>query len=100
MDQSTDYKKEKVTINLLWANLPGVFIIILIILLFGFPYYFFWREDFTISGMEKLVENTSAGFIAAIGDFMIIYLLRKEDMHNLVEDHPSEAGCYIYRKIN
>lgn len=35
--------------------------------------------------------------IAAIGDFLIINLIRKEDMNSLVQDHPSEAGCYIYR---
>jgi len=37
--------------------------------------------------------------MAAGGDFMIINLLRKENKNNLVEDHPSEAGCFIYRKI-
>ncbi len=36
--------------------------------------------------------------IAAGGDFMIIYLLRKEKMETMVQDHPSEAGCYVYRK--
>ena len=37
--------------------------------------------------------------VSAIGDFMIIYLLRKEKMDTLVLDHPSEAGCYVFRKI-
>ena len=36
--------------------------------------------------------------VVAAGDFMIIQLLYKEDMNDYVEDHPSEAGCYIYRK--
>lgn len=38
--------------------------------------------------------------VAAIGDFMIIHLLIKEDMNSYVQDHPSEAGCYIYREIS
>lgn len=37
--------------------------------------------------------------IAAAGDILIINLLRKENSSDLVQDHPSEAGCYIYRKI-
>jgi hypothetical protein len=37
--------------------------------------------------------------MAALGDFLIINLLRKENKSDLVQDHPSEAGCYIYRKI-
>ena len=36
--------------------------------------------------------------MAAAGDFLIIDLLRKENRNDLVQDHPSEAGCYIYRK--
>lgn len=37
---------------------------------------------------------------AAAGDFMVVWILRKESPDNFVLDHPSEAGCYIYRKIN
>ena len=37
--------------------------------------------------------------IGAIGDFMIIDLLRKEKMTDYALDHPSEAGCYVYRKV-
>lgn len=36
---------------------------------------------------------------AAIGDFMIINLLRKENMNSLVLDHPTEAGCFIFREL-
>jgi Putative zincin peptidase len=32
---------------------------------------------------------------AAGGDMMILWLLRKDNSPVLVEDHPSEAGCYI-----
>ena len=38
--------------------------------------------------------------IAASGDFLIISLVRKERMSDFVQDHPSEAGCYIYRDKN
>lgn len=36
--------------------------------------------------------------IAASGDFMIIYLLKNENRDDYVQDHPSEAGCFIFRK--
>ena len=35
--------------------------------------------------------------LAAAGDFLIINLIRKENWNSLVQDHPSEVGCYIYR---
>lgn len=37
--------------------------------------------------------------IAAFGDFYIIFSLRNEDKNNMVFDHPSEVGCFIYRKM-
>lgn len=38
--------------------------------------------------------------IAAVGDFLVIKLIRKEKRDSLVQDHPSEAGCYIYQENN
>ena len=36
--------------------------------------------------------------VAAAGDFMIIDLLRKENPNDLVQDHPSKIGYFIFRK--
>lgn len=35
---------------------------------------------------------------SAAGDIMIYLLIRKENPEDYVQDHPSEAGCYIFRK--
>ena len=37
---------------------------------------------------------------AAAGDFLMIRLLSKENKNDWAQDHPSEAGYYIYRKID
>lgn len=37
--------------------------------------------------------------IAATGDFLVISLLLKEGMSDLVLDHPSEAGYFLYKNI-
>ena len=34
---------------------------------------------------------------AAAGDFLMIWVLREEHPETLVQDHPSELGCFIYR---
>lgn len=52
-----------------------------------------------IFGIYQLLAFAMVFTIAAGGDFIIIYLLRKEDKNSLVQDHPSEPGCFIYRKI-
>lgn len=36
--------------------------------------------------------------IAASGDVLIVWSLRKENKNDYVLDHPSEAGCIVYRK--
>jgi Protein of unknown function (DUF3267). len=35
---------------------------------------------------------------AACGDILICWKIRKESPDTLVLDHPSEAGCWVYRK--
>jgi hypothetical protein len=197
MVQIEGYQTEKLTIDLVWANVFGILILIPGILLFGLPFYLVWKDDLSIPNFKNLTEHfsllnigggaffifivlilgaiihelihgltwacyTKRGFrsikfgvlwtmltpychckeplrvrhyilgavtpaiflglvpgiisiiignlglllfgifftMAAGGDFLIVNLLRKEKMDHLVQDHPSEAGCFIYRKID
>lgn len=36
--------------------------------------------------------------VAAIGDFMVLQLLRGEKPDDYAQDHPTEAGCYVFRR--
>jgi len=192
MKDLENYKKEKLTVDLVWANIFGLLILIPIVLIFGLPYYLLYNEEidlintldvfapqnilngglyffgtlilgivvhelihgitwarFAKNGFksikfgvlwkmltpychckEPLTVNQYIigaiapaivlGFIPSIlaifignlgllifgmfftmvagGDFLIINLIRKENKDDLVQDHPSEAGCFIYRK--
>lgn len=51
-----------------------------------------------INGNFYLLVTGIFFIMAATGDFMIVYLLRNEKRSDQVMDHPSEAGCYLYRK--
>ena len=193
MQELENYRKEKLTIDLVWANVFGVLILIPIGLLFGLPFYFIWKPQLDIKqyldsagplraglGFLLIFEILILGIVlhelihgiiwakfakegfksikfgvlwemltpychckealnvrqyiigaiapaiilgiiptiiaiitgnlgllifgmlftmAAGGDFLIINLIRKESSSDLVQDHPSEAGCFIYRKI-
>lgn len=192
MQEPENYKKEKLTINLVSANIIGVLFIIPIGLLFGLPYYLIWRPELDFKQLLSNVGTLGNGLwvlsflgililgvivhelihgitwsifakggfksmkfgilwkmltpychckeplkvkqyiigalmpgiilgiipsiiaiiigspvlllfgmvftLAAAGDLMIVNLIRKENSSDLVQDHPSEAGCYIYRK--
>lgn len=38
--------------------------------------------------------------VAAIGDIMIVWAVRKEPSDALIYDHPTEGGCFVYHKIS
>ena len=39
-----NYEKEEVIINIVWANVLAIIMIIPIIIIFGIPYFFIWKE--------------------------------------------------------
>ena len=196
MDKIEDFKKEKLTIDLLKANLYAIFAIIPILIIYGLPFYFLWRNTFSKVALKSFINEFSFGILGdfisillvitvgtvlhelihgitwakytengfksirfgimwrmltpychcveplkvkhyilgaimptiilgflpfvfslvtgnllwlffgvfftmgGVGDFLIINLLRKEKKDDLVLDHPTEAGCYIFRKKN
>ncbi len=192
MEELKDYIREKLTVDIVWANIFGVVVLIPTGLIFGIPYYLLWNTKmdfknfmdglvpheivigalyiwgililgiivhelihgiiwalFAKGGFKSIkfgilwkmltpychckeplkvrhyiigaiapaiilglvpsilaIINGHAGLLlfgmffimAAGGDLLIINLIRKEHLDDLVQDHPSEAGCYIYRK--
>jgi hypothetical protein len=36
---------------------------------------------------------------AAVGDFLIVYMIRNVSWTALVEDHPQNAGCFVYEAV-
>ncbi len=193
MQELENYKKEKLTIDLVWANKFGILLLIPIGLIFGLPFYLIWKPQLDIKQyLDSAPQEAGLGFLlifgiliigivlhelihgiawakfakkgfksikfgvlwkmltpychckealnvrqyiigaitpaiimgiipaviaivignlgllifgmfftmAAGGDFLIINLIRKESSSDLVQDHPSEAGCFIYRKID
>lgn len=50
----------------------------------------------TITGSLGLLIFGVFFTLAAGGDFMILWLLRKEDSDSLIQDHPSKIGCYLF----
>lgn len=187
MENTERYKRERMTVNLHWANIFAILLLIPIILIFGLPYYLIWGIQYETYSLQNSIGNfwiillaiffgiivhelihgvvwakfakngfksikfgvlwkmitpychckeplklkeyllgaimpaIILGFIPAIlaiiignepllafgmlftlaagGDFLIIYTLWNEKKDTLVEDHPSEAGCYVYRLI-
>lgn len=51
-----------------------------------------------ITGNLGLMIFAGLMTLAGSGDFMIVYTLRNENSNSWVQDHPSEAGCYVYRQ--
>ncbi|QQS37844.1 MAG: DUF3267 domain-containing protein [Ignavibacteriales bacterium] len=54
----------------------------------------------TISGNGWLMTFGFLFTVAAGGDFLILWLIRKVNSDYLIEDHPERAGCYVLEKIS
>lgn len=186
-----NFKKEKITFDIVMANIYAVLMIVPIAIVYGVPFYFLWSDIFTKEAFVNVLDNplgtyvsstlivfilgiivhelihgitwaifADKGFksikfgvmwkmltpychckepllikqyllgaimpaiilgvipavismftgsiallvfgafftLAAGGDFIMVNLLRNEKMNDLVQDHPSEMGCYIYRE--
>ena len=52
-----NYQKEKLTINLVWANLFAVLIMIPIFVLFGLPYMLIWGSQFSSDNLKKSISE-------------------------------------------
>jgi len=49
MTNYKSYKREMLTIDLVWANVFGLLILIPILLIFALPYYFVWMDELSLS---------------------------------------------------
>jgi hypothetical protein len=54
MEELEDFKKEKLTIDLVWVNIYGILILIPIVLIFGLPYYLLWIDSID---MKNIIDN-------------------------------------------
>lgn len=37
-------------------------------------------------------------FASAVGDWMVVYSIRNEHSEDFLHDHPTRAGCFVYKK--
>ena len=77
-----NYIKEKKVINIVWANVFGIIVFILALLIFGIPYIFIWKShgmDFTLF---PIIENTYIRLILFLPIF-IIGIIFHEFIHGL-----------------
>lgn len=56
-----------------------------------------WAAGIAAGSMLWMLFGTLM-ITGAMGDIMIVWTVRNEPADSLVYDHPSEAGCYVYRK--
>ncbi len=96
MEQLESYQKEKLTINLIWANVFGILIIIPIVLLYGLPYYLIWGNSITRQSLKDLLSGISSGYLV-IGTLLffliiIVGIILHELIHGLTWARYTKKG--------
>jgi hypothetical protein len=61
-----NYTKEEVTINIIWANIFGIIVLIFALIIFGIPYFIFWHES---------ISNTNFVFLKNSQDKLLLSLI-------------------------
>jgi hypothetical protein len=77
------YQKEKLTINLLWANIFGVIILIPITLIYGIPYYLLWNNEVFSDSLDKIIHNPSLSYFGSFS-MLLLYILGGIITHELI----------------
>jgi len=49
-----NFDEEKIIINIKWANVFGLIVLLLALVLFGIPFFLLWREKMTLSSVNFL----------------------------------------------
>ena len=84
MINTENYRQEKLTINLVRANIFGILIIIPILLLFALPYWLIWADQFQPENLRKLLTGISPGFVYGQTLLVFIILLAGIVIHELI----------------
>jgi len=77
-----NFKKEKLTIDLLWANIFGVLILIPIIIIFGLPYYFLWINDKIV--LKNVIHSIKPENVAFSGLLFFAIIILGVVIHELI----------------
>jgi len=83
MENEEKYKKEKVTINVYWANIFAVLLLIPTIIIFGVPYYLIWKNDILLQVKDLFIlyHVWSALIIILV---LILGIIAHELIHGIV----------------
>ena len=81
MEKLDNYKKEKLTINLGWAYIFGILILIPIALIFGLPYYMLWMDSIDV---KNILYDIAPDDVAHSDIFVFVILILGIVIHELI----------------
>jgi len=79
MESEEKYKKEKMTINVYWANIFGILLFFPTILIFGIPFYFMWKGEFQL---ENFLPSAWSSLILILA--LILGIIAHELIHGIM----------------
>ena len=80
-----NYIKEEVIINIIWANIFGIIVLIIALIIFGIPYFLFWHENIlNINANINLSSYNNLLLLFKNIFFMFLILLPGIFLHELI----------------
>ncbi|MDR1015276.1 MAG: DUF3267 domain-containing protein [Coriobacteriales bacterium] len=84
MEDQEGYIKDKVTINMLWANVLSVLVLISSAVVFGSLYYLVWRAKVDFSATFEVLSNNPLLVFLVMCLCLIIGMVAHELIHGIV----------------
>ena len=81
MTDFENFRKEKITINLLWANIFALLLLIPVLVTIGIPYYFIWKRDLNVLQLLDQLTPLGAGLRLLL---ILIIMISGIVMHELI----------------
>ncbi|MBS3767987.1 MAG: DUF3267 domain-containing protein [Candidatus Cloacimonetes bacterium] len=73
MKELNNYKKEELTINLVWANVFSIFVLAAAVVIYGLPYYLLRPHHFTAAHFQTMVDNNTLSFLGSA--FLLAFII-------------------------
>ena len=67
-----NYIKEEIIINIILANIFGIIVLIIALIIFGIPYFLFWHEN--ILNINTNIRNNSSNNFNIYWEYIIVFL--------------------------
>jgi hypothetical protein len=96
MENLKNYKKENLTIDIVWANLFGFLMLTPVVFVYGIPFYFIWHHQYPVDRIGAYMDNIWVNMLPAV-PVILAGIIMKELIHGITWSFYTKHGSTSIR---